>query len=70
MYNKNAAMTSFYVSVYINNHSYAKFCCKRWDTEQKYAKEYRYFLYLQLLLCALTKGKQNLPLIACIYVIA
>lgn len=37
---------------------------------KKYAKEYRYFLYLQLLLCALTKGKQNLPLIACICVIA
>lgn len=68
MYNKNATMTSFYILVYINNYLYANFCCEVW--EQKYTKEYRYFFHLQLLLCALTKGKQNLPLIACICVIA
>lgn len=39
MQNKNAAMTSFYILVYIKNCSYAKFHHEPWDTEQKYAKE-------------------------------
>lgn len=63
-------MTSFYIVMCINNHSYVKFYRELWDIEQKYSKEYRYFLYLQLLLCGLTKGKENLPLITCTCVIA
>lgn len=70
MHNQNEAMNSFYILMCIGNHSFPKFCCELWDSMQKYTKEYRYFLYLQLLLCALTKGKQNLPLIACVCVIA
>lgn len=46
MYNKNAAMTSFYILVHIKNCSYDKFCCEFWDIEQKYAEECKYFLYL------------------------